>query len=306
MPGVLKHFLSVCVCIPLVARAQTQPPEPPPDSSKPSGCYRLVESEANRFFRELSAKGGKFDDSVGKVLSQRQRDMAKRFVRRFPIASVDATELSSLASLYRYVDEPDSMIVIARRRLSLAKSTSERSAALRAIVYAFDERGAPSRDSARKLDQAYLDSAEHYVAQLDALGTPAAFDRSNAHVNMTFPLPKWEQVERRRHHMQKALAAVREVTGDERSRRLSEITSVHTSYAFFLLEYESLDSVRTFVERSLAELNDTSMWNGLKQLRPIGRPTPELVASNWFNAPPGFKEIEPQGKVTLLMITATW
>jgi hypothetical protein len=290
------------------ARAQgTKKKAAGPDSTTPAGVVKLVQVELNRLRKDYEKAGRSLkDDTVSAAFQKDLEAFIQRHTARFDIRKLDPSQLKDLATLFSYARDEKSEMAVMLRRTEVG-TREDRADAIGQLL----ERNAWRtkkyvQDKPPELQVAVIDTVRGYLNRLDAMGTRAAFERARGRVALYNALKETDSAANVKNYPSEAMQLLKEVPPATRRKNGYGISSIYASYIEVLKQKGDTAAAEALRLEGIAEFKETGQAGQLIQMAVIDKPCPALVATHWFNAPPGFAEIKPQGKVTLVMLTAHW
>jgi hypothetical protein len=273
-----------------------------PDSTTVSGCVVLTEKSWNKFFESQGDK--KLGPEDFAKAEADTRAVARRCAAKFALKSVPSRDLRALAILRNLAgDIPGSIAAI--EHATNGAPDSQKVAALKLGVDVSLRRTGIITRSARPTPEDFA-RAEEFARRLDEMGAGAAPARLYAHFQLMRSFDSTHKAQQDA-HMSQAFVAAKEITGEAKKASAREIALLYEGVANQQRVAGDSSKAQETIRVGLQELAEfPNIVSGLKALDLIGRPSPQLVATHWFNAPTGTTEITPRGKVYLVMMTATW
>ncbi len=283
-----------------------------PALSAPAACRQGAADWFNTTYtaarKAAQQPGGKPVDVTGLVAQRTAREAA--CADRIDAATVSGATLLDLASLDIELNRRPQAIAAVQQRLGESGLTQrERGAAFSAMI-SIDTRA----------DTASLDSAEQYMARLDAL--PDSLDdlKLDAHGRLNSEYRYLDFNSRIRRHSQaiidlgRPLKLVGAPTGAVKMAPATfTVAEAYTDMAEVYSDFGKADSALMILDQARTDHPEFSSWIVDNLLTPerqrfalVGTRAAPIAAAHWLNAPAGEDTVDPAGHVTVLEFTAHW
>jgi hypothetical protein len=276
----------------------------PPVAENVVQCNKYVQGEWSRQYSAARKAQKKWNDTLDKVANDSTRSLAKQCLAKFPLSKAKPADLRTISTLYGAADFRDSADLAARMNVQRAKSDSAKAEALE---FAVGVVGPGFKDSG-DVELKRVGEAAEFTKQLDAMGPKYAKQQFGAHNTMSDNFRKPEDIEKRLEHINALMAIAPKLTPEQRKQQGYYIGRIYTRLADHHIKKGEVAKAKEIIAQGLRETADLGedSQRDLKSAGLVESPLPPLVASNWFNAPEGTKEMDPKGKISLVMITAHW
>jgi thiol-disulfide isomerase/thioredoxin len=266
-------------------------------------CLKAVQEYSDRQ-EEAARKAGRKPDY--RTYQAQAKELAKQYAARFKRQEVRGADLQSLALLYLEANEPALARAAIEQRLNEAKLVEgDRAEALATAVVVLTK-AAPGAEE--------IKLAEEYTARLDALSDAALKQKIAAHKRLAGYYNANEiEEEKLLGHDVAVLKLVAQLPPAERDTYARQNLSIYgrlsTSYGNRGLIEKAREACRQGSAEALrqgrAEAR-TSYDRCVELYSLLGRPGAPLKGTYWINAAPETKQLDLNGRVTLIQFTAHW
>lgn len=221
-------------------------------------------------------------------------DAVRRCLAKFTVEGTAARDLPGLIEAYLAAEQfTEADAAAAKLASAVASAPVEQKAwALVQIVRVYTGAPIPQLDfhvyTGAPVPR--LDRAKEYLAQLDALGAPAAVERMFAHKAMADAAQLRDSVPLWENSIRAALAATQEIEGDAAKESAPFATTVYRSLAELEARKGDGQGAIETVEAGRAELVpllpalERDFNQMLRWFTPLGEPVEPVKATRWFNA----------------------
>jgi hypothetical protein len=245
------------------------------------------------------------NDTTYKEFQKEYKPFVEKLTSRFDVRTIAPEHLKDLEMLYQYANDDKGAAAALARRADAGSPADMADARLNIL-----QRNAwrTKKYVAKKyvLDVAMIDTVRMLFRRLDSLGAPAAFERARGRVGLYHALNGTDSAASVKAYPAEAMKLLDEMPASARRSNGYGVVSVYAAYVGILKENGDTAAAEALRQKGIAEFQETGQAGELIQMALVGKACPPLVATHWLNSPEGFKQLEPKGKVTLVMLTAHW
>jgi hypothetical protein len=270
-----------------------------------AACLQYATGEWQRHYDAAITRNIKRSDSLMRAADAAVARVARECVLRFPLENASPASLRTMLDLYFHANLRASIHVPARLYVQHAATDAARAEALAYAVFSIRPRSTDSPETAGRMAEV----ADSFSAQLDALGS--RFVKEQFGVHRTLASVYGSTVDdpvKRFAHLAWMLNVITALSPEERKKRPLWISATYTQLAdYYSTKGQAAEAKAILAQgfKDSANLDEQTLRD-FRSAALIDNPAPPLVASNWLNVPEGTTEIDPKGKVTLVMLTAHW
>jgi hypothetical protein len=277
-----------------------------PDSVTAAGCVKLARAEMNRIRKAYDAAGKSLNnDTVYSAFQKEFTAYVAKLTARFDVQTIDPGQLKDLETLYQYAQDDKGATAAIVRRADVG-STQDRADAILSLLQRNSWRAKKYVDKKYVLDAAMVDTIRGYLRRLDALGQPASWARASGRISVYHALRGTDSAAAVKSFPSEAMELIKEVPESTRRSNGYGIVSTYAAYIQVLKEKGDTAAAEALRLKGIAEFQESGQAGELIQMVLMDKPCPPLVATHWLNSPKDFQQLEPKGKVTLVMLTAHW
>lgn len=279
------------------ASANAQTPEP----QTPAECLTAIQNHP-RLQAEAARKAGEKPNF--RQYQTESQAMAKKYAAKFTVESVKETELIALARLFVSAQQYDQAHAAIKRRLASPNLTADDRAEALTV-------GVDVTLSVKDINDAVLQQAESYVAQIDALPGVPVRRQLTAHGRIGGYYSYADMDAKNLEHHEKIIELINKLPAEERKPFLNQKAGAYDSIALVHANRGQADKAIEILKNATTEMAgvpNSSQWfsQTIKRYSQIGQPAPPIKATHWINGDNAPKELSFGGRVTLLQFTAHW